>query len=463
MEDKIKTQRINNVGCKKLRGEVLIQVLDSRTDKVIQEVKGKNMVTNAIRDVFASNYFGLMSYQNLLPIRDLFGGVLCFRNALTEDADDYYPPLSATNPVTAHAGQTTYASADADTTRGIPNSVESGVVTGGYKFVWDFASTQGNGTISALALTHKDTGDFWLNGGSSFEPIKLLDYPSGNAFLRQIECWDDDNRTAYAFEGNGTTLNLVEYKDYSSILGVGINEANLLTRPEEAVIVGTHTYTLPRDWSVMRFLFLKAEREIHALYPTGNTIERVIIDLSDFSSTRSDITLANDVALQTYSEFTYSHTFSLQLDDDGYLYMQSTTNTKKYKIKYSSPSNVVEVTAPAAFQDSKFPFTGIGHFGLAVTGTNGIIIDGATAHACGINQANNSDNYLDRWRSPIRGSKSPVFYMPCQRRNEEVCASPRLALCKLYMATIKNLEEPVTKSSTNSMKITYTITEEEES
>lgn len=461
INDQTKRRDISPISGKRYRGEVKIQVFDARTDKLVQEAHGHNMVTNAVRDIFASNYFGLMNYQNLLPIRDLFGGVLCFRDALTEDADSYYPPISSANPVTAHAGQGTNITADS--TRGYANVALSYPVTNGFQFCWEFNTSQGNGKISSLALTHKDTGDYWLNGGAAYEPIKNLDYPTGTGFLRQIECWDDDNRTAYGFEGNDTTLNLVEYKDYSSILGIGINEANLMTRPDSNVIVATHTYTLPRHWALMKYLFLKTERQIHAIYPTGNKIERLIINLSDFTSSRSDITLAAEVALKPYEAFTTTHSQVLQLDHDGFIYFQSSTNTKKYRIKYSSPSNVVDVTASAAFQYEFFPFTGIGNYGLYVTGTNGIIIDGATAHDCGINSDNNSDNYVPRWRSPFRVGNSPVFYLPCSRRNEESLNYPRLALCKLYMATIKNLDEPVTKSSTNSMKITYTITEEEES
>lgn len=461
MEDKIKTQKIAKIGNKKYKGEVCIQLFNAKSGKLEKEVKGTNMVTNAIADIFASNYFGLLSYQNLLPIRDLFAGVLCFKNALTEDADSYYPPLSSNNEVIAHAGQTTYESASADVKRGIPNSVESGAVSNGYKFVWDFATTQGNGTISALSLTHKDTGDFWLYGGTNFEPIKNLDYPSGTKYVRYPLFWDETNRIAYAFGGSGTTLNLTEYKGYGSIVGIGINEENLQEIPDSNLVAVTHTITLPRNWNVMRYLFLESSREIHALYASGTSIERLIIDLTDFSTSRSDITVSG-ANFRPFEQMHDNHTASIGLDDDGYLYLQGNSANTKYKIQYSNPTNVTAVSAPNLAQSSGVPLIGVGHFGLCCVGNNGIIIDGDTAYSCAIADDNSTSDYLPKWRSPYRATKAPVFYMPCQRRYEETLNYPRLALFKMYMATIYNLENPVVKAATQTMKITYTITEVQE-
>mgnify|MGYP006923764568 CR=1 FL=1 len=74
------------------------------------------------------------------------GGILLYQNALEERADNIYAPLN--NPLIG------YASDDANNTedirRGSRNLTESKEVDGGYRFVWDFATSQANGTISAI-------------------------------------------------------------------------------------------------------------------------------------------------------------------------------------------------------------------------------------------------------------------------------------------------------------------------
>lgn len=78
------------------------------------------------------------------------GGILLYQNALEERADTIYAPLD--NPLIG------YASDDANNTedirRGSRNLTESKEVDGGYRFVWDFATSQANGTISAICLSN---------------------------------------------------------------------------------------------------------------------------------------------------------------------------------------------------------------------------------------------------------------------------------------------------------------------
>lgn len=84
-KDVVKTKEINGVKIPKLKGEVVVRLFDEKTGKLEKEVHGENMVTDAVEDIFKSNYFGLLDYNSLMPISDeLFGGVLCFRNELTE-------------------------------------------------------------------------------------------------------------------------------------------------------------------------------------------------------------------------------------------------------------------------------------------------------------------------------------------------------------------------------------------
>lgn len=71
-----------------------------------------------------------------------------------EQADNLYLP-SANLPV-AYASND--VNATANTKRGSMNLVESEALSNGYKFVWEFTPSQGNGTIAAVGLTSKQGG-----------------------------------------------------------------------------------------------------------------------------------------------------------------------------------------------------------------------------------------------------------------------------------------------------------------
>ena len=144
----------------KLKGKTTIELTDVNTGEV-EAVEQENMLTNALSNFFNNNPMGLFNYMSntrtikyfnkyFAPIcPNLLGGILLFPEALEENADNILVGSSQL-PMG-------YASNDAnpydDTMRGSMNLNESMAITNGYKFVWDFSTSQGNGTIAALALT----------------------------------------------------------------------------------------------------------------------------------------------------------------------------------------------------------------------------------------------------------------------------------------------------------------------
>ncbi|WP_304423293.1 hypothetical protein, partial [Faecalibaculum rodentium] len=144
----------------KLKGTMTIELTDAGSGET-ETIREENMVTDAVDNILGSNLLGVYfdsgtSSKNitvnsqLLPIcPNTLGGILLFADTLEERKDNLYP-MSANYPVA-------YASNDVnlgtDTARGSMNQTESGPIDRGYKFVWDFTTSQGNGTIAAAALT----------------------------------------------------------------------------------------------------------------------------------------------------------------------------------------------------------------------------------------------------------------------------------------------------------------------
>ena len=144
----------------KLKGTAVIELTDVNTSKVETYVE-ENMVTNAINNILGLNPMaifyceedystGLVWTDNLLPIcPNMIGGILLFQKALGENADNIY--AKSDNLPVAYASNN--VNSTANTARGSLNLTESKVLDNGYKFVWEFTASQGNGTIAALALT----------------------------------------------------------------------------------------------------------------------------------------------------------------------------------------------------------------------------------------------------------------------------------------------------------------------
>ena len=165
-----------------LKGTTRIELTNVKTGEK-EVIEKDNLVTNVLSDLLNLNPMGmrLRSYSNtsnntnntsnadmydelgesfeagMLPIcPNAVGGILLYEDALEEDPDKYYAPME--NLLVG------YSSNDVNTTtderRGSMNQTESGPLEDGtgYRFVFDFATTQANGTIAAVGLTSERGG-----------------------------------------------------------------------------------------------------------------------------------------------------------------------------------------------------------------------------------------------------------------------------------------------------------------
>ena len=150
----------------KLKGTMVMELTDVNTSET-ETVTEENMITNTVNNILGLNPMGTFYTEknlscgitwngNLLPIcPHMIGGILLFPKALEEYADNLY--VKSDNLPTAYASNN--VNSTANTARGSLNPVESKALENGYKFVWEFTPSQGNGTISAVALTSAQGGE----------------------------------------------------------------------------------------------------------------------------------------------------------------------------------------------------------------------------------------------------------------------------------------------------------------
>lgn len=220
----IDANKIHKKGALNLKGHVKLTLTDANTGEVNKTVEGDNVITDAVADILRLNLLGCTDASKILGADGLykkwFGGILCYEQTHASlDAGDYFITNSQDNPVTAHAGQTAIdPDHDDDFTRGNPLT-SSYIRTGNsIKLVWQWGTTQGNGVIRSLALTHTDTGSFGLGSDAyhfinTFTPwdqiqndniaaIAQNPRAAGNAFVQY-----DDNHTLFFYIGVDTWYN----------------------------------------------------------------------------------------------------------------------------------------------------------------------------------------------------------------------------------------------------------------
>lgn len=163
----------------KLKGKATITLRNAKTGKIEFRESHENTITPALERILLSNLAGTMDYTKLLPLYSkLLGGVCLFDG--TVDPTDIFLPSQEDATLTAHAGQTAYDNASDDTARGNPNAGMTGKISNGYKMTWDWLATQGNGIITDVCLTHTDTGCYWRENKSNntmaadFTPVEKV-------------------------------------------------------------------------------------------------------------------------------------------------------------------------------------------------------------------------------------------------------------------------------------------------
>ena len=183
MKETIQLNGFNKVKFPKLHGHVKIKTYYPLSGNIAQIEEGDNIVTNAVRDIFSNNWLGCVNYPQFFPLwSSWYGGVLCYESPHPTvegvlDPNDYFPQADSDNHLTAHAGQTVIDTThDDDPTRGNPVASSYTATEDSIKQVFEWGTTHGNGTISALSLTHADTGSFGLGNtgyhfANSFYPL----------------------------------------------------------------------------------------------------------------------------------------------------------------------------------------------------------------------------------------------------------------------------------------------------
>ena len=524
IKDTYELSGFNKPKLPKLKGHLKITLRNVHNGKT-EVVEGDNIVTNAVRDILANNYFGQVDYNKFFPLwSKWYGGVLLYENAHPTvtvdneevlDPDNYYPQADSVNHLVAHAGGTTIdANHDDDLRRGNPTTAAFEYGNNSVKQVWEWGTTHGNGTISAISLTHKDTGDAGLGSNTyafqNFSPMESVAFssmPVGSYSLDgadNIVAQYDDNHGLYFHIGDATeyyaghtdfqtTKITVEIKRLAFLKAGLYDRVTAINDYKTTVTVTTSVtfYANPSyyfDYATKRlWLFTNLTGLGERGAPTFNTstINYTVIDLSDLSdvSEYTHGTITSDVSklaplgygVNSASNWSASRRWFYNICKSGNYFYFPTTNgiggqpdfagtfvmncTGWQKININTQadqSTVANITAKDIYTP---PMAG---GGLVVC--SGRVANGNVGYSC-VAQ-------LPEYNGGQEGGAQTTTIVQCNPNrpisyatfigNEYVSTRARYIMAnKMLNTTLYNLPTPISKSASQAMTVEYTLSEVE--
>ena len=441
----------------------------NHTDDFVYE--SHNTATNLLADIFAANHGGLVNYDNFADLyKTWLGGVLVFKNALDPTAvSDYGIPDRITNPITAHAGQTPLTSQADDTTRGNPDDAGTVITANTTKLVWEWGTSAGNGQISAVGLTHADVGSYGA-GVVSTAQASLNPFADIGCISRTYSYGDNASTVLAIYNNVAYNIYLVDtttvhiYKTPINNSKFKLQGGSLVPLTDYTTLV---TATLPNAYGrrtggsfYYDFDFANNKAILYGVPTEGSTtLYKDEISLADGTVTHSTITVTGAKLWQFTTRGSIGArdlacpTRAMVLDNHLYVYGYTTYNTVPTKIFIINLSNTADISEVDTSDFSNFNSdNNITSLTKRHAICGGIIVhDGFLI---------NGDKTFGVASSTVRYDQSAPFVMPNSMSSPifGVGASTNMvSVSKLYLATKFSLDAPVTKNSSQSMTIEYTL------
>ncbi len=447
-----------------MKGHVKIELLDHRTGQ-LKTSEHENMLTNALayRAGIDSND-NIALYGNDMSLMPLatkgLGGLFLFDGSLEESAENIHFPMDV--HLTGCAGRG--AGNSASNLQGTIDNTNSGYEDGKYTTVWNFLPNQANGVIASLSLTHARAGEmpFHMFRGAAWNRISNV--------YRHFLAIDPQTDIAFFSYNYQTTSKISFYKRKLSRHLLRVNSPYLGT--EEALPdydLSAEAITDRSYWDITP----DYDGYVYLCATMGNQsggatvyVRRLKASADNYSfeedtDFRQTLTLPGVFAYPSNGNKNY-HVLSLCVSN-GYLYVLSNDRKSVYRVLLTDTSNVQQFTPDIENYQTMdcgiYPHRGGGIWteflfqattstgGTENRRTRGILYEDGQCRCDTSSYSTGSWNIKDFCGYVADDLRMFTDYYV------------NFDACQNYIGTICNLEEPITKTDSQSLKITYTITD----
>lgn len=270
-----------------LKGSTKIILTNVETGE--QEIhEDKNLITNAIDKIININMaMNIAPNSYLLPIATkLLGGIMLFDGELTEDPDNIHFPVEA--HLLGYADQNTNTN---NIYRGSYNASESGKTETGFVSVWDFGTSQANGEIKSVARTSYFAG---ANPLRYFDSDTVSETDSG-AQVTDVSWYPIryDGEYLYMLKGNSSTHVMRLARVKIPMLQMGVADYSGVGRAYEVIAswdteVFNYTYYTNRGTSSQRTYDVTVYADSPIMYEDGQDGNIYCMFLGPYSGRDTD-------------------------------------------------------------------------------------------------------------------------------------------------------------------------------
>lgn len=442
-----------------IKGHTTIELKDVKTGNV-ERFDDDNMITNALAHIFQN--FG-RNGGNLITNTDikndiaktLLGGILALDTALTEQATNVTVPGGV--GMTGN-GCVDITSNDGVTEMGSYNSAESGWQNDGtLKMVWDFTTTQANGTIACVCLTSANGGYVGIGNATSH---------ASKSTGRSLTAYADDDgdmpidnedygqdrivRTSFA-DSIITIADIDDYTNYFEVAKIKLHnhlvpltKVDIRTTQTTSPKVSTTEVTTPSAF--LDFIAASSNKSRQKVYSDdgckywifGDSIYNTFKNNTDYALLKidtSNVATMITVRQNTGDDLIVSNR-NFAVSNNKLVFSDS---SKTYFINLANLSDITSVNTA---------------LGSIIDACNGRVygdyyVADTVLKTC---EPINRNDYDDDLRG--RSSDNPIVaYQSSYADSSNIHFRHVLN----YIATINNLSSPVAKTADKTMKITYVL------
>ena len=454
----------------KYQGHARLDLL--RDGNVVHRVEHKNDVTAFVQNAIGKgNFHNLISSSNIMSIyENWFSGCLLTDN--TNNAATML--LDGGSTVVAQASNDSYSGTNLR--RGNINTADSQVITGGYKFVWEWDTARGNGTINSVCLTRPQIArmDFSTTAVTEDVGVAIDNLTSGyyaivDTTLCNCNVIDYETEKGYQVTYSSGKITIKEFNFSCKAL-------HLLTPLYGAVQNGSdHTISQ----TVANYAIASASvsyddtnKIIHLLTWSGNKLNDYAIDTADLDTcTATTHTIADVTFFNTATNYATILRRDVILIDNGFAWAMVNSGQKIVKIdlannvvssEYNNPIYTIGGAASTANNGSfmKLSNGDIYKFGNV---TNDTLAPGSTEPCVYFHNGimYYAKNYnISRYQTEV-GFHSNNYGTFVRTSGSTTANSSRagVATCFPYVSTVCNLNNSVTKNAGLTMRLDYSVTE----
>ncbi|SDP01016.1 hypothetical protein SAMN04515624_105117 [Eubacterium maltosivorans] len=464
------------------KGKSTIELRNAETGKLEFKTEDENMVTNAAYNLMNSNRWSHVLYDDLLSPRKKFApllnscfkGCLLFENSISENINEIIPPLTNTTGIAMDS----YT--DTNPLRGSLNRSESKAINDGkgYRYVWDFATDKGNGIIRSVCLTS-------YTGGNSIpyrKELALVNEGTASYFTEPgygIMTNTPYSSANYTSDPKDVFFNVTEFKDCTILAhinekvficvkcAIGSNTATFkkIELLNSVNLKNTTTYTTTEKIVTSnkkmahQTNFYCDNGKVYSIYPyDNNTFDVVVLNVNTLEIEKEDTIVVQDGLFRPAQGVRKLNPVYYK----GYYYLNKKDTYEYYKINEQDPSDYeLSFLADIQYYDYSWkiaqPCLNIFNGVIMITGAINIyesVRIGFWDGECYYNSYFRSDSGRGRRIIPSDTVKAPFVLQTL-----DDLAGVRIAIVTPFLSTINNLSTPVVKNETQTMKVTYEITE----